>query len=166
MGWKELHSNNIPTYYKLCKCVVNEIITHNHVQTNNYFVIGLIDVLAFIGIAQFATDIGQQSWQLVLKKYILFIRVCAGIWTPEAVVGYGLQQILNDYVDKDDEMESFPKILAMIVGPRAILFQIIPLMATVSSIVLAFVGTPLIISGMCCLSCCCVSCIVLFCVWA
>lgn len=146
LGWKELHSNNLPTYYKLCKCVAHELIG-KYVHRSNIIAVGLIYFFAFVGIAQFFTNIGQQSWQLVSKKYLLFILVCAGIWTPEAVVGYGLEQILTDYVDKDDEMEAFPKILAMIVGPRAILFQIIPTMSIVSVIVLAFVGTPSLIAG-------------------
>jgi hypothetical protein len=82
----------LPSYYELYLIVRDEL--HESILDP---VAGFV---AFLGIGHFFTPTGRYYWKVVLNNYKIFLMVCLGIWTDEAVEAYGLEETsLNLSVD-------------------------------------------------------------------
>jgi hypothetical protein len=91
---KERLQNNhrLPSYYELCLIVRDELHESILEPFNSIF--------ALMGIGHFFTPTGRYYWKVVLNNYKIFLCVCFGIWTDEAVEAYGLEETsLNLSVD-------------------------------------------------------------------
>jgi hypothetical protein len=82
----------LPSYYELCLIVRDELHESILEPFNSIF--------ALMGIGHFFTPTGRYFWKVVLNNYKIFLCVCLGIWTDEAVEAYGLEDTsLNLSVD-------------------------------------------------------------------
>jgi hypothetical protein len=82
----------LPSYYELCLIVKDELHESILEPFNSIF--------ALMGIGHFFTPTGRYYWKVVLNNYKIFLMVCLGIWTDEAVEAYGLEETsLNLSVD-------------------------------------------------------------------
>jgi hypothetical protein len=88
--WHSSVDLNLPTFFQLCNNVQKEL---NIIFTNYCFfsiiALPISYVFAYSTIGHFFTKVGRQEWSRVRKRYLLFIQVCAGIWTERAAVAYG-----------------------------------------------------------------------------
>jgi hypothetical protein len=82
---KERHRNNhrLPPYYELCLEVRDEL--HDSILEP------FAGLIAFFGPAHFFTPTGRYYWMIALNNYKIFLCVCLGIWTDEAVKAYELE---------------------------------------------------------------------------
>eukprot|EP01034_Spumella_vulgaris_P024040 gene24040-30337_t len=149
--WKELNRNNLPTYNKFCLTVKDALYESMNTFTCgyvSYLCVFLAYSLAYWGIGSFFTRFGRFCWHVVARKYFLFLSVCLGVWTEEAYIAYDIAATLKQYVSEDDVDENISKILGMIVGPRALMFMLIPKYGSAISVgVLAFSTVPLLLLG-------------------
>jgi hypothetical protein len=85
--WEKEHLENdhsLPSYYELCLIVRDEL--HDSILEP------FSSIFALIGIGHFFTPTGRYYWKVVLNNYKIFLMVCLGIWTDEAVEAYGLEE--------------------------------------------------------------------------
>jgi hypothetical protein len=82
---REQHQNNhsLPTYYELSHVVQEEL--------HEFVIQPFCSFLAFVGIGHFLTPTGRYYWNVVFHNYKVFLLVCLGIWTDEAVEAYDLE---------------------------------------------------------------------------
>jgi hypothetical protein len=78
------NDHSLPSYYELCLIVRDEL----HESILEPF----SSIFALIGIGHFFTPTGRYYWKVVLNNYKIFLMVCLGIWTDEAVEAYGLEE--------------------------------------------------------------------------
>jgi hypothetical protein len=78
------NDHGLPSYYELCSIARDEL--------HEVILDPLAGILAFLGIGHFFTPTGRYYWKLVLNNYKIFLCVCFGIWTDEAVQAYGLEE--------------------------------------------------------------------------
>jgi hypothetical protein len=78
------NSRSLPSYYELSLVVRDEL--------HEYILEPVSGLLAFIGIGHFFTPTGRYYWSVVFNNYKIFLLVCFGIWTDEAVDAYGLEE--------------------------------------------------------------------------
>jgi hypothetical protein len=78
------NDHSLPSYYELCLIVRDELHESILEPFNSIF--------ALIGIGHFFTPTGRYYWKVVLNNYKIFLCVCLGIWTDEAVEAYGLEE--------------------------------------------------------------------------
>jgi hypothetical protein len=108
--WEKEHLQNdhsLPSYYELCLIVRDEL----HESILEPF----SSIFALMGIGHFCTPTGRYYWKVVLNNYKIFLCVCFGIWTDEAVEAYGLEEkSMNLSVDgraflyKSENTKTFP----------------------------------------------------------
>jgi hypothetical protein len=85
--WEKEHAQNdhsLPSYYELCLIVRDEL--HDSILEP------FSSIFALMGIGHFLTPTGRYYWNVVLNNYKIFLCVCLGIWTDEAVETYGLEE--------------------------------------------------------------------------
>jgi hypothetical protein len=83
--WQQEHYLNhhtLPSYYELSYAVQEEL--------HEFVIQPFSSCLAFIGIGHFFTPIGRYYWKVLFNNYKVFLLVCLGVWTDEAVEAYGL----------------------------------------------------------------------------
>jgi hypothetical protein len=93
---KERRQNNhrLPSYYELCLEVRDEL--------HDFILEPFAGLIAFLGPAHFFTPTGRYYWMVALNNYKIFLCVCLGIWTNEAVKAYELEETtVNLTVDCD-----------------------------------------------------------------
>jgi hypothetical protein len=78
------NNHSLPSYYELCLIVRDEL--------HDYVLEPFASLLALLGVGHFLTPTGRYYWKLVLNNYKIFLCVCLGIWTDEAVEAYGLEE--------------------------------------------------------------------------
>ncbi len=94
---------------------------------------------------------GLLVWREVCYKYILFFLICIGIWTEDAFMAYEpLYQRRSEtcstlYSAQNENREAYSLSLLSIIGPRAILLQILPSLSYLSLFVLCTASTPLVV---------------------
>jgi hypothetical protein len=83
---KERLQNNhsLPSYYELCLIVRDEL--HDSILEP------FAGFFALLGIGHFFTPTGRYYWKVVLNNYKIFLCVCLGIWTDEAVEAYEIEE--------------------------------------------------------------------------
>jgi hypothetical protein len=83
---KEQLQNNytLPSYYELSHAVQEEL--------HEFIIQPFCSFLAFLGIGHFFTQTGRYYWKVVFHNYKVFLLVCLGIWTDEAVEAYDLKE--------------------------------------------------------------------------
>jgi hypothetical protein len=83
---KEQLQNNytLPSYYELSHVVQEEL--------HDIVIQPFCSVFAFLGIGHFFTPTGRYYWTIVFHNYKIFLLVCLGIWTDEAVEAYNLKE--------------------------------------------------------------------------
>ena len=81
---------------------------------------------------------------MVGRKYYVFLQVCLGIWTAEAVEVYELEHICSMMTNTPID-EVLASVISETVGSRAILFQAFGFMALFSVYVILTAGAPLFI---------------------
>jgi hypothetical protein len=77
-------NHSLPSYYDLSLIVRDEL--HDSILEP------FTSFLALLGIGHFFTPTGRYYWKVVLNNYKIFLCVCLGIWTDEAVEAYGLEE--------------------------------------------------------------------------
>jgi hypothetical protein len=92
---REQHMNHhtLPSYYELSLVVQEEL--------HEFIIQPFSSILALIGIGHFFTPTGRYYWNVVFHNYKVFLLVCLGIWTDEAVEAYDLKEKCI-YVSVDD----------------------------------------------------------------
>jgi hypothetical protein len=86
------NTHSLPSYYELCLIVRDEL--------HDYILEPFAGIFALLGVGHFFTPTGRYYWKVVLNNYKIFLCVCFGIWTDEAVEAYGLEETsLNLCVD-------------------------------------------------------------------
>jgi hypothetical protein len=78
------NTHSLPSYYELCLIVRDEL--------HDYILEPFAGIFALLGIGHFFTPTGRYYWKVVLNNYKVFLCVCFGIWTDEAVEAYGLEE--------------------------------------------------------------------------
>jgi hypothetical protein len=83
---KEQLQNNstLPSYYELSHVVQEEL--------HEFIIQPFAGFIAFLGIGHFFTRTGRYYWTVVFHNYKVFLLVCFGIWTDEAVEAYDLKE--------------------------------------------------------------------------
>jgi hypothetical protein len=83
---KNLNENDhsLPSFYELSYVVQEEL--------HEFVIQPFSSILAFIGIGHFFTPTGRYYWKVVFHNYKVFLLVCLGIWTDEAVEAYDLEE--------------------------------------------------------------------------
>jgi hypothetical protein len=81
---QHLNHHTLPSYYELSLVVQEEL--------HEFVIQPFCSFLAFIGIGHFFTSSGRYYWKVVFRNYKVFLLVCVGIWTDEAVEAYDLIQ--------------------------------------------------------------------------
>jgi hypothetical protein len=83
---QEQHTNHhtLPSYYELSLVVQEEL--------HEFIIQPFSSILALIGIGHFFTPTGTYYWKVVFHNYKVFLVVCLGIWTDEAVEAYDLEE--------------------------------------------------------------------------
>jgi sugar lactone lactonase YvrE len=93
--WEEERLQNdhsLPSYYEVCLIVRDEL--------HDFILEPFAGFLALLGIGHFFTPTGRYYWKIVLNNYKIFLMVCLGIWTDDAVEAYGLEEkCKNLFVD-------------------------------------------------------------------
>ena len=93
LAWIEKQKRVIPTYYILCQMVsaeMNERI-HKCFRIKNNAISALLAIVAYlIPFSHLFTGVGLIYWYIVAEKYVIFLLVCAGVWTKQCVDGYDL----------------------------------------------------------------------------
>jgi hypothetical protein len=86
---KEQLQNNytLPSYYELSHVVQEEL--------HDFIIQPFAGFIAFMGIGHFLTRTGRYYWTVVFHNYKVFLLVCLGIWTDEAVEAYNLKETSN-----------------------------------------------------------------------
>jgi hypothetical protein len=88
--WLQEHFQNphaLPSYYELSHVVQEEL--HDHL------IQPFCSIFAYIGIGHFFTPTGRTYWKVVFNNYKIFLLVCFGVWTDEAVEAYGIEETLS-----------------------------------------------------------------------
>jgi hypothetical protein len=78
------NNHSLPSYYELCLIVRDEL--------HDFILEPFASFLALLGLGHFFTPTGRYYWNVVLNNYKIFLCVCFGIWTDEAVEAYGLEE--------------------------------------------------------------------------
>ena len=95
------------------------------------------------------TPVGQNACVKVVQKYITFTKVCLGIWSDYSCKAYGIaeevQQNCFAHADETDRRSSHSDCLSAVVGPRAILLQIVPFLSIFSVFAIATSGSPMFV---------------------
>lgn len=127
---------NLPRYSDLCFMVYEELQKTIHTSWNfNYFFGSFfLFIFAFLGIGHYFSSIGRRHWRCVLHKYYLFFSVCMGYWTDEALEAYELESLAT-MLSNEEKKDAIAKLLPLVVGSRAILFQALGTVGTLYSVV-------------------------------
>lgn len=130
--WEEEMAKSIPNYFMLCHLVYTELMARFEAVEGTGltgwrcvfqlpFLRAPVSIFAFVvayllPFGHLTTPVGHVFWEIVVRKLFVFIQVCVGIWTDEAVEGYDLEQeksiqigkeldIMNDQIDSHDDIE-------------------------------------------------------------
>jgi hypothetical protein len=86
------NEHSLPSYYEVCLIVRDEL--------HDFILEPFAGFLALLGLGHFFTPTGRYYWNIVLNNYKIFLCVCLGIWTDDAVEAYGLEEkCKNLFVD-------------------------------------------------------------------
>jgi ABC-type multidrug transport system fused ATPase/permease subunit len=118
--WQQEHylnNHTLPSYYELSYAVQEEL--------HEFVIQPFSSCLAFIGIGHFFTPTGRSYWNVVFHNYKVFLLVCLGIWTDEAVEAYDLIETtarlsVDDraFLEQEQEIIQKPVLLAPPTGRR------------------------------------------------
>jgi len=109
--------------------------------------------LAFSGFGHPFTSFGCKVWAIVLWRYVLFLQVCLGFWTPDLADYYDLEEKFKetDFISHDScensiffKNRNYTLMLESTIGPRAVIWQIIPGLTFLSQYTILTVGSPLV----------------------
>ena len=93
LAWMEKQKRVIPTYYVLCQMVSAEMNEgmHKCLRIKSNAISALLTIVAYlVPLSHLFTGVGIIYWFIVAEKYLIFLLVCAGIWTKQCVDGYDL----------------------------------------------------------------------------
>jgi hypothetical protein len=149
--WTNLEETNLPNYYRLCLSVQKDLYNGlicccRQPERCKYVFVVFSYLLAFTGIGHFFSRNGLKCWKQVLLKYGQFIMVCFGIWTEEAAEAYELDNIKETMCLRNDDL-AMNNIIKSIIGARALLLQVFPLLAIASVAIITTCGSPLFLIG-------------------
>jgi hypothetical protein len=131
-------ADRLSTYNQLCVLVGKELQRQRVPKTAAV-------LLGWLGPGHAFTVVGRRHWNMVGRKYYIFLMACLGVWTDETVASYGLEEIARTiFIDEDNEV-NYSRLLYLSVGSRAILFQIMKVLTFFSVTVGAVAGTPLFV---------------------
>eukprot|EP01038_Epipyxis_sp_PR26KG_P010890 gene10890-14616_t len=127
------------SYFNVCSLVAEQL---------HPAVLGpLAYVFAYAGVGHFLTVVGCKHWNIVMNKYRVFFLACFGIWTEEVVLAYDLLKTATMVSPRNSLSDTMPQLLSVLIGSRAILFQIIPIGAVLSIAFASFASCPLFIQS-------------------
>jgi hypothetical protein len=153
--WEEEHyynSSSLPSYYDLCIMERDEL--------HQRLVEPFATIFAMFGVGHFITKVGLYHWYVVLRCYKIFVLVCLGVWTDEAVEAYDLKKIVrevlyaSDVLENKDQLlfrakyemeEEVPTLLSVLVNSRAMLFQIVPFLTPLTALCMGMSPFPIFI---------------------
>ena len=142
--WESVKLTQLPPYAQLCERVRIEL--HDIIKRRNLPLpsTSVSLLLATIGLGHFLTREGRRCWAAVFRKYLVFLQVCFGIWTEEAFEAFEVERISQLMLTAEED-EGITLLLEFIVGPRALLFQVVQYGALLSAFVLSSSVAPLMV---------------------
>ena len=108
-------------------------------------------VAAYSGIGHFFTTKGRKRWWRVFEKYILFFKVCLGIWDDKCYDAYEFDKhefcpkTIDEEVSVDANMDPkirFAFLISGAISTRAVLLQIAPFLTPLSVFAIAISQSP------------------------
>ena len=142
--WEQKMLVQLPTYAKLCENVKIELVTILKGYHHRLPHTAIAMVVASSGIGHFFTDEGRRCWYIVFRKFYVFLQVCIGMWTEEAFEAFELESISHLMLTTEED-EGITMLLTFIIGPRALLFQVLQFGTMFSACVLSLAGAPLMV---------------------
>ena len=107
--------------------------------------------ISFTPLGHMYTNVGLLCWACVYRQYACFTLACFGFWTPYAVACFDVKQRYDEIASLGQlgenkiryKKEQFSRFLSGLIGPRAILFQIVPPLAVLSIFAIQLAPTPI-----------------------
>eukprot|EP01035_Chromulina_nebulosa_P005269 gene5269-7146_t len=127
----------LPPYYRLCFMVQKDLCESLQVMytlRRIRITTPLSYLLAFSGIGHWFTEIGRLYWTIVMRKFILFVWACMGIWFDESYKGYDIKGLVKEFTIREPD-EVTMEFLKLTIASRVILLQALGSTTTLISII-------------------------------
>ncbi len=125
----------LPPYYRLCFIVQAELqATIRIVYTLRPIAAPLSYILAFLGIGHALTIVGRSNWLVVIRKYIIFLCACAGLWTDNSYEAYDIPDLVREFTIQNPD-EASMELVKLTIASRVILLQALGTVPTLISII-------------------------------
>ena len=113
----------LPPYYQLCYMVQVELCRTIRVMYSLRPISTPISyLLSFTSIGHAFTSVGFQFWTVVVRKYIMFVCACLGIWFNKIYEAYRIEALVKEFSNGDPD-ETTIEFLKLTIASRVILLQ-------------------------------------------
>ena len=143
---KQLEEATLPPYFRLCFMEQRELFeifkTKRYLRWVSF---PLSCLLVFACLGHMFTAVGRKHWEIVIRKYVIFVCACLGIWNDESFEAYELETLVKDFTESNPE-EATIQFVPLVIGFRAILLQALGSTTTLMSIfIISQCGSPLFV---------------------
>ena len=148
--WRNEMLRTLPSYSYLCSVIFNDLdkrIDDHTFYVPKRYVLPLVQIISLTVIGHMFTQTGRAAWFLVVRKFLLFLIMCCGLWTDELFDCY---ENRNFFDDSGESYVQMSRMLSATLSPRAIILQMVPWLTPLATYAHLTAGSPIFWFGSSC----------------